>query len=73
MKHCLELKNLEKDVDSSTESLADALTTAVNVVTFKKVKLAKSNKNWFDKDVKKNTTRQNFEVKGRPTKVITRK
>ena len=44
-----------------TDSLADALTTAVNVFTFKeKTKIAKSNKTWFDKDGKKSMIRQNF-------------
>ena len=33
-RHCLELLNLEQDVDRLTESLVDALTTAVNVFTF---------------------------------------
>ena len=36
LRHCLELSNLEQDVDKIPKSLADALTTAVNVFTFKK-------------------------------------
>ena len=48
------LSNLEQQVDRLTESLADALTTAVNVFFFKdKIKFAISNKTWFDKNVKK--------------------
>ena len=38
MRHCLELSNLEQDVDRLTESPADALTTAVNVLTSKEKK-----------------------------------
>ena len=61
---CMKLSKLEQDVNRLTESLADALTTAVNVFTFKeKMKLAKSNKSLFDKDVKKNKMRQNFAFK----------
>ena len=55
------MSNLEQDVDRLTESLADALTTAVNVFTFKeKLKLAKPNKTWFEKDVMKSIIRRNF-------------
>ena len=60
-RHCLELSNLGQDVDRLTESLADALTTVVNVFTFKeKRKVTKSNKPWFNKDVKKSIIRRNF-------------
>ena len=60
-RHCLELSKLEQDVDRLTESLTDALTTAVNVFTFKeKTKVTKSNKPWFDKDVKTSIIRRNF-------------
>ena len=38
LRHCLELSNSEQDVDMLTEGLADALTTAVNVFTFKETK-----------------------------------
>ena len=34
LRHCLELSNVEQDVYRLTESLADALTTAVNNFTF---------------------------------------
>ena len=62
LRHCLKLSNLEQELDRLTESLADALTTAVNVFTFKeKIKLAKPNKTWFEKDVVKNIIRRNFE------------
>ena len=44
-RHFMELPNLEQDVDTLTESMADALTTFVIVFTFKeKIKLAKSKK-----------------------------
>ena len=44
-RHFTELPNLEQDVDTLTESMADALTTFVIVFTFKeKIKLAKSKK-----------------------------
>ena len=50
---CLELSTLEQDFDGLSERLTDALTKAVNVFTFKeKIKVTKSNKPWFDKDVK---------------------
>ena len=52
LRHCLDLSNLEQDVDRLTESLADALKTTVNVFTFKeKTMLGKSHETWFDKDV----------------------
>ena len=61
LRHCLELLNFEQDVDRLTESLADALTTAVHVFTFKeKVKPVESNKSWFDKNVKQSIIRRNF-------------
>ena len=61
LRHCLGLSNLEQDVDRVTESLTDALTTTVNVFTIKeKLKVTKSKKPWFDKDVKKNIIRRNF-------------
>ena len=66
LRHCLKLSNLEQELDRLTESLADALTTAVNVFTFKeKIKLAKPNKTWFEKDVMKNIIRQNFAFNNR--------
>ena len=44
LRHCLELSNLEQDVERLTESLIDALTTDVSVFTFKEKKLEKSKK-----------------------------
>ena len=74
------MSNLEQEADRLFESLADALTTAVNVFTFiENIKLAKSNKTWFDKDVKKNIIRRNFclpdttDIALRLTKLTTRK
>ena len=54
------MSNLEQDDDMLTGSLADALTTAVTTAVKDKIELAKSNKTWFDKNVKKNTIRRNF-------------
>ena len=80
LRQCLELSILEQDVDMLTESLADALTTAVDVFTFKdKINVTKSKKLWFDKDVKKNITRHDFvltdtsDIALRLTKLKTRK
>ena len=57
----MKLSTLEQDVDRSTEIPTDALTTTVNVFNFKEnIKLAKSIKPWFDKDVMKNIIRRNF-------------
>ena len=39
LRHCLELSKLEQDVDRLTKSLADALTTVVNVLSFKEKNL----------------------------------
>ena len=60
---CLELSNFEQDFDKLTASLPVALTTAVNVSTFKeKVKSAELNKSWFDEDVKQNINTTKFRV-----------
>ena len=59
-RHCLDLSNLQQDVDRVTESLADALTTTVNIFTIKKIKLAKANKTWLDTAVKRSIIRPFF-------------
>ena len=56
------MSELEQDSNRLTGNQAAALTTTVNS-TFslsKEVRLAKSNKTWFDKEVKKNIIRLNF-------------